>query len=416
MHLPQTAVRTPPALGRPSQDLEQTSLVPAWIKVLCPNVTKLELRECAISPQPLHQPMPHQHLQQLLWDQEALAPQAPTLGQHVRQQLAALPSLTSLTLPNLPWVAQEEGEQQAGRLISSSVTRLEVARWQRSPPLVGSVHLRRLPAQFPNLRELQAPCCVVDDEGLGLLRQFAAHQPRLTVGAFYLGVSHAHEPWPWPEVAVRELDVASFARLPLDRIQACRSPDLVRPSADATAVARVAQAVRRWGGFASFDDESGGLCEFLWGNLPALAATLGPLVTAAQSEGPDRNQSLTITGMRDVIPQQLRQLGQHLPPCVTTLCLDEYALSPHAWAALLPSLPATVEELDLGYTEPFIPEAQVLALCWSAVRPIRVRVPQRSARMFRLGLTEEQVERIRAALAGGGAHGAGMVTLNAFGF
>ncbi len=390
------------------QELEQTSLVPAWVKVLCPNVTKLDLSESTISPRPLHQAMPHQHLQQLEWQREHVPDDERPVAEHVRQQLAALPSLTSLALFDVPW-AQEEKEERARRLVSSSVTRLGLLRDLPEGPAVDSIHLHRLPSQLPSLRELQASRFVVDDLGLGLMHRFAAHQPRLTARSINLKISHAHGPWPWRKVEVFELDVASFARLPLDRIQGCTVHEEVRPSADMAAVERVARAAMRWGGLE--DEERGYRWHFLGADVPALLTTLGPMVAALPAEA---GCHVTISGLQDTTPQQVQQLGQHLPASVKRLYLEQYALAPDAWPALLPSLPATVEELELGLLQPFVPEERVLALCQAAVRPVTVRVPTKG-RLLTGGLAQEEIDRIRAALAGGGAQGGGLVTLDTWG-
>ncbi len=103
------------------------SLVPAWVKVLCPNATKLDLHFSDLAPHPLPQHRPHPHLQHLTWGQWWYL-DAPMV-EHVRQQLAALPSLTSLSIWDLGWAGgAEEDEQQAGRLISGTVTRSSIAR------------------------------------------------------------------------------------------------------------------------------------------------------------------------------------------------------------------------------------------------------------------------------------------------
>ncbi len=382
-----------------AQGLEQTSLVPAWVKVLCPNATKLDLGGNTLAPHPLHQPTPHPHLQELRWVHRWDADDHPPLAEHVRQQLAALPSLTSLSLFDLDWAGgEEEDEQQARRLISRTVTRLNL---RIGGPVVGmSEMLQRLPTQFPHLRQLDAAIVTVDDDGLEALLRLP-HLEHLTVHAFSLQRSHAHRACLWADLSLAQLDVGSFACLPLDSIPACRCWWEVQPSTDAAAVARVAQAVSRWCGLRRAGENEW----YISGkDVAALATTLGPLLAALPTE---QQRRVTIHGVRDTTPQQVQQLGQQLPPGVTTLRLRHYTLSPDAWAALLPSLPATVEELRLGHTYPPLTEQQVVAVCQAAVRPIRVVVS-----LSRGGpdLSEQDLLRIRASLVGP-EQGPSLVTL-----
>ncbi len=371
------------------QDVEQTSLVPAWVKVLCPNATELDLGWDTLAPRPLHQPRPHLHLHELRWEHSWAPAGGSPVAAHVREQLAALPSLTSLTVHDLSWAGEEEeGEQQAGRLISSTVTRLEL---RIGGPVAGRREmLQRLPTQFPHLRQLGARIVTVEDDGLEALLRLP-HLERLAVWNFSMQRSHAHRACLWAELEVAELDVGSFARLPLDTIPVCRCWGEVRPSTDAAAVVRVAQAVRRWCGMG----RAGGNEWFISGkDAAALVTTLGPLLAALPTE---QQRRVTISFWRDVTPQQVQQLGQHLPPSTATLHLNNYTLSPDAWAALLPSLPATVEELELGDVYPAPTEQQVLALCRAAVQPIRVVV---SLSRWGAGLSERDLVRIRALLVG----------------
>ncbi len=347
-----------------SQFLEQASLVPAWVRVLCPNATELEIGLGALAPHPLHQPTPHPHLQQLEWDRSWDADQDPPVAEHVRQQLAALPSLISLTLWDLRWAGgEEQDEQQAGRLISSTLTRLELL----TDDDTGNAfqELLHLPTQFPQLRELDASRMTVDDAGLEALLRLP-HLERLHVSGFELRRSHVHRLLLWKELSVDTLDMGSFARLPLDTIVSCSVCGDVFPSADAVAVARVAQAVTRWGGRGGgWDDLS------IYGeDVAALLVTLGPLVAALPAE---QQRTVRIDVLDNITPQQLQQLGQHLPASVTTLLLRLTDLSVDAWDALLPSLPATVEELQLEHqSASAFTEQEALALCRAAVRPIRV--------------------------------------------
>ncbi len=368
------------------QFLEQTSLVPAWAKVLCPNATKLDLGWDTLAPHPLPQPTPHPHLQHLEWSRLWFAGWDVPPAQHLCQQLAALPSLTSLSLCDLDWAGSDEEEQQSQRLISSTTTRLEFVQEDELEDSFPT--LQRVPTQFPCLRVLDAAfCVVVDDNGLEALLSMP-HLERLRVRGFSLQRSHAHRAWPWVEFGVRELDVGSFTRLPLDGIPACSSWWRVQPSANAAAVARVALAIRRWGGLRG---AAHGL-SISGEDVAALLTTLGPLLAALPAE---QQRRVSIRDLRDTSPQQVQQLGQQLPAGVAILRLDSYALPLEAWPALLPGLPATVEELELGCTASASLTAQhVAALCQAAVRPIRVV-------MSRYGhLTEQDLERIRASLTG----------------
>ncbi len=358
--------------------MEHTSLVPAWVKVLSPNVTKLELGRSTLADPPLRQPMPHPHLQHLKWYQPG---DNPPLAQHVRQQLAALPSLTSLELWNLDWAdeEEEEGQQQqqqqdAGRLISRSVTRLQLF----DESLSETWKVQHLHTQFPCLRELVTDGTCVDDDCLEALLQALPHLERLSVDGFRLQRSHAHEAWPWRDFSARRLHVDSFARLPLDGIPAC-SWLWVVPSSDAAAVARVAQAVKRWG--------SARYLDIIGGDFTALLTTLGPMVAAQPAA---QQRGLCISDLRDVTPQQLQQLGQHVPATVSMLCLRTYCLAMDTWSALLPSLPASVTALRLLPVSPPLTEQQVLALCQAAVRPIWVDLGS---------LNQEQLKHVRTILS-----------------
>ncbi len=371
------------------QDLEKSALVPAWAKVLCPEATKLVLHDGALARRPLAQPMPHRHLQHLEWAWLHDNDDDPPPPEHTRQQLAALPSLTSLSLLDLSWAGlQEEDEQQAGRLVSNTVTRLQLTGGQPDGILP---QLQRLPTQFPHLRVLDAAdYAVVYDDGLDVLLRRMPHLERLNVWGFRLKDDHTRMAWPWRDVRVRRVRVDSFARLPLDSIPACSGWWRVEPSADAAAVARVAQAIRRWGGMGDGKD---GL-SIDGREFEALLTTLGPLVAALP---PEEQRDVTITDRRGITAQEMRQLGQHLPAGVATLRFDSYKLAPDAWPALLPSLPSTVEEVQLGFSYPCFTEEQVLALCRAAVRPIRV--------VLCLGtkyatLDEQDLESIRNRLVG----------------
>ncbi len=375
-------------LGASPQDLEQTSLVPAWVKVLCPNVTKLELsEESTLAPHPLHQSLQHPHLQHLAWPVSWDVEHDPPLAEHVRQQLAALPSLSFLALAGLRWADDGggEGEPHAAAPASTTVTRLELSREE-----VEQETLTAVPTLFPGVRDLTAPFHVADDGDLEALLRLP-HLQHFCVHGFALERSHAGSAWPWREVSVIELGVESFARLPLDRIPHV-SWSLLRPSTDAAAVARVTQAIRRWGGAQDARWYIRGP------DTPALLTTLGPLVAALP---PAQQQQVgIIDGLHDATPQQVQQLGQVLLASVKKLRLANCRPPTAAWAALLPGLPATVEELDLACGTAGIAEHDAFALCQAAVRPVRVVLPMRTFWMP-ASWSDEQRERLRNALGGG---------------
>ncbi len=387
------------------QLLQIMAPVPAWAKVLCPHATLLRITDSTCIEPQLHQARPHPHLRHL--DCEALARfrmSSAGLVTHMRRQLATLPRLTSLTIE--AW-ADQRSYVGVRRLFSTNVTRLEFVSECRSEVLRG------LPTWFPCLRGFCAPGCTVDGDGLAALLRLP-HLERVHVGGFSLwpwlphhhGVDMPHGRT-WRELAVEVLDVDAFARLPLDSIQACRldpDPDgVLQPRTDAASVARVAQAIQRWGGL-SRDGRRG--FTFSGADVEALLVTLGPLVAALPAA---QQHFLTIRDLQHATPQQVQQLGLHLPASVTTLCLDwSYPNRPPSHdvlAALLPSLPATVEELQVHYLK--LKVRQVLAVCLAAVRPIRVAV------LFRLngrGLTHYCLGDIRDALRGSGQE-APLVTL-----
>ncbi len=377
----------PRCLAR-AQCVHHRAIVPAWLKVCCPDVTCFTTTGCSLTAHVLDVPPPPPARQ-------TAAPGAPTprssgtsgkapltcrslqdftmsvamdrggdagdeqrQQQHIRQELAALPNLTYLQSCHSGWMLVEPARAMA------TVTSLSASH-DGAP--CSAAHLA---AQFPNLRELQAWDTDVDDAGLEALLRLP-HLERLTVAGFSLRRSHARRAWAGRCLTVKELDVKSFARLPLEGIPGCSFTGrvMVVPSRDARAVARVAEAVGRWGRMrtAMWDR---GLVEVDGADVAALLATLGPLLAAlpaAQCKG------LHIRSMRDVVATVLPALFHQLPGSVQELGLHGWgALHPAAWPALLPSLPATVATLrvEQGLDAE---EEELVALCVGAVRRIKVR-------------------------------------------
>ncbi len=334
--------------------------VPAWAKVLCPHATLLRITNSPFTEPLLHQARPHPHLRHLECETLIRWLTHPAgLAEHVRQQLATLPRLTSLTVWDWADQCSYVDGQPVRRLFSTTLTRLEF--WSEDND--HDEGLQGLSTRFPCLREFCAPHSIIlDDDGLAALLRLP-HLERVHVRGVDLEQQHHHAPhgWTWRELGVQQLDVASFARLPLDSIQAGRllRNGTVEPSSDAASVARVAQAIQRWGGL-SLD----GRRDFIISaaDLEALLMTLGPLVAALPAA---QQQRLTIRDLRHATPPQVQHLGLQLPAGVTTLSLDwRYGEPPAAlWGVLLPSLPPTVEELRLGCRLAF---TEVMALCQAA--------------------------------------------------
>ncbi len=367
------------------QGLQQTALVPAWLKVCCPDVKFLQLKSCMLTP---HWPAPptppaaaaaassspHTHGQpspltcqhlghvNMFWHDDDTDDDTDDnrdeWRQHIRQQLAALPGLTSLQTDNADWMLEPA-------LSSSSLTWIDVL-------FGGNVQLvPHLEVQFPSLRQLESFFLTVDDAWLEALFRLP-HLERLSVFGFSLQRSHAHRAWAVRHLGVYELGVASLARLPLDGVHSCvlLPGGHVMPSGDAQAVARVVDAVRRWGGLGE-DAAQGGGC-VSGKDTAALLTTLGPLLAAlpvAQRSGAG------ISNMWRITPATLLALGQQLPPSITFVALWSCSLQPEAWPALLPSLPAAVAKLSLSFSHWQAPtEEQLVALCGAAVRHIQVSV------------------------------------------
>ncbi len=374
--------------------------MPAWLKVCCPNVSSLKVEGCRLTPQLLDLPPPPaapaascslhtqgqpspltcQHLQRIDFslnhddedddDDEdgggggggGGGGHMPQWRQHIRQQLAALPSLTSLDTDDTQWMLEPA-------LVSTSVTSLGV------PFCSSTQRVAHLAVQFPNLRQLDAAALTVDDDaGLEALFRLP-HLERLSVYAFHLQRSHAHRAWAVRHLTVEDLDVAAHARLPLESVQTCTVEDggWIRPASDAQAVARVAEAVGRWGGLGVSWDAAlhvGGL------DAPALLTALGPLLAALPAaQWRELNVGL---GPQGASPSFLQALGQALPRSTQVLRLWDCAPQPEAWPALLPGLPASVTFLWLWCAERAPTEDQLVALCGAAVRPINVAMRPRT--------------------------------------
>ncbi len=343
-----------------------------WLPVTCRNVAVLSSHPCTLTEHlPLRAPpaaqrpsttslipppVVLQHLRDFTFVGETLsAPQA----QHLQQQLAALPTLNRLQL--------EDSTSLADGLHSTSVTRLSFQRDGNDEATDGA--LQRVPAQFPNLVALHAPeCLALEDGGLEALLSMTSLR-HVSVKKVLLARSHAPRACAWEELSLWTLDVDQLARLPLEGIQLLRwSGDDVDPSRDAQPVARVAAAVKRSGGLSA-----GHIIRFSGWDAAALLTTLRPLLEALPAEEQHR---VTIDGIREAATAEVvRQLGQQLPPAVHTLRLSGWFWARNAWAAVLPSLPATVTRLELDwFRAPPQVEEQVLGVCAGAVRPITVSV------------------------------------------
>ncbi len=358
-----------------------------WLPLVCPNVTSLVCADTTIT---RHLPLPAaphlpssirpaacQHLQRLDMSQ------IDTQAQHLQQQLAALPSLSSLTVLDT--------EDLLEQLHSTTLTGLELTTYR--PLGVQASFLQRLPVQFPNLVELHAPYAVsVDDDGLEALLSMRGLR-RVTVWDLDLERSHAHRPCTWEELFAAELthvDVDMWARLPLEGIAHLDVPSAWRggvlPSRDAQAVARVAAAVKRSG----CEGAVRGL-SFSGEDATALRTTLRPLLGALPAE---EQRTIRIIGLRVDLPDAWSQLCQQLTPAVSTLGLYDCTVAPEVLGALLPTLPATVTRLELtSWPDLSTIEEHVLAVCSAAVRPIEVfvagRLPQGVTARIRTHLAEQ---------------------------
>ncbi len=385
-----------------AQNVRQSALVPAWLRELCPNVMRLALVGTGLptSPPPQPAPPPHLSLQTLIWNPHAsVDTSADPIRRHVRQQLAALPSLTSLTTRDLDWAARPV-------FISGSVTRLDLfgSFVQCLPPPL--VHL---PTQFPNLTELEGAKYLVvrDDDLRALLRML--HLQRL--GVFMLELQDSHRAGPWPQhldVRAVSTSVDTLALLPLDRVpKVTMAQGLIMPSRDAARAERVAAASRRWGAF-GVKEEGRVWLSFSSTDFLAFLTTLPPFLRAAPPQ-PAILDIVTATGMT----VEKRQLAALLTPNISAL---QFTHAP-IWPRLLPSLPPSVtvlgmhiERMPVGLPEAALGQMpsvqQVLSLCLGAVRPVTVRVTSHGG----TGATP-LVQRVLATM--GGAPQARLVRLEA---
>ncbi len=374
------------------QNLQLLALLPAWVRTLCPNVESFQADECLIAPRserpgaapaaaaappdgapsPPAPVTPCGRLQRLIWregdafEREGDRP----LLDLVRRQLASLPSLTSLHAGAGDLAALDD-DAEPGAALSTSLTALTLSCDRDGLAAL----LPRVGTLFPALRAVEVSYHTVGDADLAGMLRHLAHLDDVSFYHFDLKRSYTRLlSWPWPRLVVAEVDVGSFARLPLEGIRSCcisTTDPLVRPSTDAQAVARVAEAVRRWGGL-GVTGELG-----VWGaRCDALLATLGPLL-AALPEQQQRRVALSGFGRGTVTAGLLERLGVALPPGVKQLALvgDADSLEiDQAWRAVLPSLPATVEQLELRGFRPEVD--QLVQLCECAPRRVRVLVPR----------------------------------------
>ncbi len=387
--------------------MQQTALVPAWLKVCCPNVTSLKVEHCTLTPHLLGRaatraaaltppgssaqhaapaPLTCRALSNIYVNIPIMTGESSDDNddddddnggsrnrvrwqRHVCRQLAALPSLTSLAMG-------PAGHLLRPTQVSTSLTSLHITE------CYDARRAARLAAQFPNLRHLDARHLTADDATLESLLGLPCLE-RLAVWGFDLQHCHAEAPWAVRHLAVTDLDVGSFARLPLDGVQTCtlgEDEGQVFPTGDVQAVARVAEAVRRWGGLGREARVA------VYGySAAAVLATLGPLLAALPAA---QRREVSVSDSRDAAPATLQALGRQLPAGVAVLRLKNCTLQPEAWRVLLPSLPATVAELRLQLTV-WPREEQLVALCGAAVRRVRVAVR---------GLSQGALERVMGCL------------------
>ncbi len=375
--------------------------MPAWFRELCPSATQLALLHTDLPAGMASRlaPVPHRRLETLIWDpRSSLVTSTDPIRRHLQQQLAALPSITSLATTDLTWATRPA-------LISSSLTRLELSRGpdEHPPPL-----FTHLPTQFPGLRDVDGHIHLIlrDADLRALLR--VPHLQTLTACA--LDLSDSHRGGPWPQQLHLHLQVAcvdALALLPLDRIPKCTIVQgLINPTLDAAGAKRVANALRRWGAFNAQQDGSA-LLRFLAMDSAAVLASL-PAFLAAAPQQPTTLDIITANGLK---LGSLRQLAALLTPNVHTLRFTDDTFAPEVWPMFLPSLPLSVTALELQahallpHTDPLPTADQLRSLCLAAVRPVKVRVVSRGDRATAL------VQRVLATM--GRAQQARLVSLEA---
>ncbi len=355
--------------------------MPAWFKELCLGATHLHyLGRMGLPAAPPSQPAPplHIRLQHLTWapPHPPLDASADAVSRHVRRHLAALPSLTSLTLHTLDWAA-------GPALISRSVTRLALTETPEAS-------LTHLPMQFHSLRELDGLSCLVlrDADLRALLRMPGLR--RVSALVMHLKQDHHTVPWLLPHLHLANLHVDSLALVTLELIPRLTVAELIEPTGDAALAARVAAMFRRWGAWRATPEGRARL-SLSCRDFAATLASLPPFLAAAPPQQP---VELTLTHTHYVALETVRQLAAALTPSVRALRLADCVIPPELWPRLLPSLPPHVQALGLSMDRAQEVEVgQLCALCRGAARAVEVVVEAQGA----AGL----VERARAKLKWG---------------
>ncbi len=376
----------------PTQNMEQSALVPALLPLLCPNLETFRslygdiTQHLAATAPPaaadpsLPTPSPCHTLTSLTWLHTG--PLRPPLAEHLRQQLSSLPSLRALTVHHL--------DGAAAALHSGTVTRLTWKGLNATQP--GA--LARLPAQFPSLRALHAPdAATLDDGAAAALLAGLPQLERLSVNEVECWTDASQARSPWRHLSVGTLDVGAVARLPLGGLESVECRRSVMPSRDAAAAARVAEAVRRCGGLGL----AGAGLDVVGADVAALLATLPALLAALP---PGQRRRLTVRELDRASNEVLRWLGELVAGgAVPWLRLEECSLAEDAWGGLLAGLPEGVVELELATIFPWPTEEQLLAACAGATRPVTLRLVG-GGMGSRLLSAEAVVERVRARLRG----------------
>ncbi len=376
--------------------MEVECVAPRWLAAACPNVRSVTLAHCSdgggeeegeeesseevdsegdgeekgseddeeedmeedVEQQHQHQqeehglaPLAFRHLTSMALTGCRLPPLASPGGARLCQQLRALTALRRLELDSR-WDFTHPA------LVSSSATELG---YQRE----GSHCLTSLPVQFPVVRDVNVHFLTLDDGDLDAvlsLRNLRA----LRVSGFDLRHSHAQQRCALETLTFTHVDVDSFSRLPWSGVQACRSRWTVAMvikcsgSTEATAAVTAALQQRLRGADVGGSPETElRACS----SIAVLEATL-PLAALMRS-----SRQLSIHDVHDVSATVLQRLGQLVR--VPTLLLLRCSLTEDAWPALLPALPHT-SSMYLLHVAPFPTEQQLVAMCQSATRPVRV--------------------------------------------